>query len=99
MLAYGPMTRTIMISDDLAARLDSRRKAADNASLDTIAEAAIVRGLALDDFAENDSVPYDDDELKSLLAEADVSGPAVDWDGAAIRAKLSGDRVDRRRTG
>lgn len=78
------MSRTVTISDELAARLEKLRAEEGFASLDAVAEALM--GEVLQDGDEE----WDEEtlvELRALIAEADAS-PTADWDGAAVRAEV-----------
>jgi hypothetical protein len=61
------MPSTVTISDDLAARLETRRLAAGFASLDAAAEAVLALGLAAEPAEEGADV-------QALLAEAEEDG-------------------------
>lgn len=82
------MTKSVSISDDLAALLDDARRRAGLPSLDAAAEAAIARGLSGDGKADH-SAGRTDDQLRELLDEAESSGPAEAWDAAEVRRRLS----------
>ncbi len=75
------------ISDELAARVESRRLAAGLATLDDAAEALIVYGL-LADADDGGLSGRSDEELRDLIDEADASGPTEPWDGAEVRAEV-----------
>ncbi len=82
------MSKTVTISDDLAALLEARRRAAGYASLDATAEAFITKGLAANDPSEDHDLGRANDELRALIDEAEASGPVVAWDGAAVKAEV-----------
>ena len=80
------MSKTVTISDDLAALVEARRRAAGQPTIDAAAEALIAHGLIAD--AEGDhSVGRSDEELRALIDEAEASGPAEQWDAASARAE------------
>jgi hypothetical protein len=82
------MSKTVTISDDVARRLEARRAEGGFATLDAAAEAVLLNGLesgaANDDHLDGRSV----EEIRALIAEADASGAAVEWDASAIRAEV-----------
>lgn len=89
------MSRTVTISDDLAALLEERRKRGDFGSVDAAAEALIVQGLATeatDSHTDGRSV----EELRALISEADTSGPAEAWDAKSARAEIMSRYAARR---
>jgi hypothetical protein len=78
------MTRTVVISDELATRLEKLGTEEGFASLDEAAEALIAEGLL---YSGDD---WDDEAaaaVRALIAEADAS-PAADWDAATFRAEV-----------
>jgi hypothetical protein len=78
------MSRTVTISDELAARLEKVRTEEGFATLDAAAEALIVEGLdELDDWDEATVA-----ELRALIAEAEAGGPSKAWDAKAVRAEV-----------
>ena len=81
------MSITVTISSDLARRLEKRR-AESGASLDALVEALIAYALEGDDADDDHSDGFTDEELRAFIAEADASGPAVDWDAKAVRAEI-----------
>lgn len=85
----------IAISDGLAALLETRRDEAGYTSIEAAAEAAIARGLESTGFDEDHALPFSDNELKALLAEADASGPPKVWDAAAVRSEVLGRHAAR----
>lgn len=81
------MSKTVTISDDLAALVEARRRAVGHATIDAAAEALIAHGLVAD--AEDDhSAGRTDDELRTLIDAAEASRPAEPWDAAALRAEV-----------
>lgn len=76
------MSRTVTISDELAARLEELRAEEGFATLDAAAEALIAESL--DDDWDEATVA----ELRALIAEAEASGPAQEWDSKAVRAEV-----------
>jgi len=91
------MGKTVMISDDLAALLEVRRKEAGYPSLDATAEALIAQGLIADDASDDHSDGRSDDELRGLVDDAEASGPEVAWDAAAVKAEVLRRYAARRR--
>jgi hypothetical protein len=90
------MSKTLTISDDLAAVLEARRRASGHATIDAAAESLIARGLVAE--AEEDhSAGRTVDELRALIDEADASGSAEPWDAAAARAEVLSRYAQRRR--
>lgn len=82
------MTRTVTISDDLAARLEQRRAESGFASLDAAAEALIAYGLAADDVDDDHMDGRSAEDIRGLIAGAEASGPVVDWDPKAVKAEV-----------
>jgi len=73
------MSRTVVISDDLAELLEIRREKTGHASIDEVVVALIAEGL-LSDPADNDhDAGYTTEELRALIAEAEAGGPAELW--------------------
>jgi Arc/MetJ-type ribon-helix-helix transcriptional regulator len=85
------MSKKILISDELAERLEALRADRGFASIDEAAEALLTLAMAAEDLDE-ELESWSDEELRALIAEADAS-PAADWDAAAFRAEI------HRRTG
>lgn len=81
------MSRTVTISDDLAALLEKRRERGDFGSVDAIAEALIAQGLATE-ASDDHNDGRDIEELRALIAAADASGPAGAWDAKSARAEI-----------
>lgn len=91
------MSKTVTISDDLAAVLEARRRASGHPSIDAAAESLIARGLLAE--AEDDhSAGRTVEELRALIDEADASGRTEPWDAAAARAEVLS-RYAARRSG
>jgi len=82
------MSRIVKISDDLAALVEARRRAAGLATIDAAAEALITHGLIATAAEEDHSLGRSIEELRALVDEADASGPAEPWDAAAARAEV-----------
>lgn len=82
------MSKTVTISDDLAALLAARQRRMGYPSLDATVEAIIAHGLAADDANDDHAAGCSDDELRSLIDAAETSGPAVAWDAAAAKAEV-----------
>ncbi|HEY2710334.1 MAG TPA: hypothetical protein VGI95_20015 [Caulobacteraceae bacterium] len=82
------MTKTVTISDDLALRLEQRRKENGGESLDDVAEAVIVLGLVYDEAEFDENAGYADEELRTMIAEGDASGPAEPWSAAELTAEV-----------
>jgi hypothetical protein len=78
------MSKTLKISDELAAALEAKRKQADMPSIDATAEALLTDALALD-AGNADNLGLSDEALRALIAEGEASGPAVPWDAKAER--------------
>jgi hypothetical protein len=90
------MSKTVTISDDLAAVLEARRRASGHATIDAAAESLVARGLLAE--AEDDhSAGRTVEELRALIDEAEASGPAERWDSAAARAEVLRRHAERRR--
>ncbi|MBC7768383.1 MAG: hypothetical protein H7124_06310 [Phycisphaerales bacterium] len=89
------MSKTVTISDELAARLEQLRADEGFESLDAAAETLISQGLYVgdDDVMDERTIQ----ELRALIAEADASGPAVDWDAKAVRAEVLRRYAERNR--
>jgi hypothetical protein len=80
------MSRTVRISEEVAALLEERQKRAGYPSLDETAEAFIVRGMA-NDVSDDHSAGHTDDELRALIDEADASGESIAWDTVAVKGR------------
>jgi hypothetical protein len=79
------MTKSILISDELAARLEKLRAEEGFASLDAAAETLIAEGLyCADDDWDEETVA----EIRALIDEAKAGGPAQDWDAKSMRAEV-----------
>jgi hypothetical protein len=90
------VSRTLTISDDLAALVEARRRATGYPTIDAAAEALIAHGLVAE--AEVDhSAGRSDDELRTLIDEAEASGAAEPWDASAARAEVLQRFAARRR--
>lgn len=90
------MSKTVTISDDLAAVLEARRRASGHASIDAAAESLIARGLVAE--AEDDhSAGRTVEELRTLIDEADASEPAEPWDPVTARVEVLRRYAERRR--
>lgn len=81
------MTKIVTISDDLAARLEERRRETGQASLDDVAESLMEEALEFDDELDP-NCGYTVEELRALIAEADASGPSAPWDAAEVAAEV-----------
>lgn len=89
------MSKTVRISDDLAALVDARRRASGDVTIEATVESLIVRGLFLE--TEDHSAGRSDEALRSLIDEAENSGPAELWDAEAVRAEVLRRSTARRR--
>ena len=73
------------ISDNLAALVEARRRAAGFATIDAAAEELITHGL-IAAVAEGDhSLGRSDEALRALIDDG-ASSPAEPWDAAAVKA-------------
>jgi hypothetical protein len=90
------MSRTLKISDELAAALEAKRKQADMPSIDAAAEALLADALALD-AGNADNLGLSDEVLRALIAEGEASGPTVPWDHQAdfdeVRRRFASGKV------
>jgi hypothetical protein len=78
------MSRTLTISDELAAALEAKRQQADMPSIDVAAEVLLADALALD--SENfDDLGLSVEAMRAYIAEGLASGPAERWDPEAAR--------------
>ncbi|HEY1750815.1 MAG TPA: hypothetical protein VGG29_06105 [Caulobacteraceae bacterium] len=75
------------ISDDLAVRLEERRRETGQGSLDEVASSLMEEALDFDDELDP-NCGYTDEELRALIAEGEASGPAVEWAPGALRAEV-----------
>jgi len=72
------MSRTLTISDELAAALEAKRQQADMPSIDVAAELLLADALALD--SENlEDLGLSVEALRAFIAEGEASGPAEPW--------------------
>jgi Arc/MetJ-type ribon-helix-helix transcriptional regulator len=90
------MSRTVTISDELAAMLEARRRREGFPSLDAAVEAFIAQALAAD-VGEDHSAGRSDDELRALIDEGEASGQAAAWDPSAVRAEVIRRHAARKR--
>jgi hypothetical protein len=81
------MSKTVTISNNLAALVEARRRAAGFATIDAAAEELITHGL-IAAAAEDDHLGCSEEEFRALIDEADASGPAEPWDAAAAKAEV-----------
>lgn len=89
------MSKTITISDEMAALLEERRRLEGQRTLDDAAEIAIARGLvANDDDDQADGLSAE--ELRVLIEEGRQS-PAEPWDAAKFRAQVVSAYKDKMR--
>ena len=77
------MTTTLTISDALAVALEARRRADGFASLNEAAEALLQQALAPEPPGFLDGYPIE--ELRTLIQEAEDSGPAERFDMQELR--------------
>lgn len=91
------MSKTVVISDKLAAMVEERAKRLGFATIDSAVEAFVTESLTANDPLDDHSDGYSVEELRALIDEADASGPAEPWDFAAIRRELLGDDAKRSR--
>jgi len=82
------MSKTVTVSDKLAALVEAHRRAAGFATIDAAAEELITLGLIAATAAVHHSLGRSDGELRGLIDEADASGPAEPWDAAAVKAEV-----------
>jgi hypothetical protein len=81
------MARTVTISDDLAERLEARRRETGQGSLDEVAESLIAEALTFDGELD-ENCGYSVEELRALIAEAEASGPAEEWKPGELKAEM-----------
>jgi hypothetical protein len=94
------MSKIITISDELAARLEERRRLTGQKTLDDVAASAITEGLAGDDDEIDPNCGYTVDELRGLIAEGVASGPAEVWSPDELTAEVRRRNASQRgRTG
>jgi hypothetical protein len=82
------MSKTVTISDNLAALVEARRRAAGFATIDAAAEELITHGLIAAAAEDDHSLGRSDEELRALIDEADASGPAELWDAVTVKAEV-----------
>jgi hypothetical protein len=82
------MSKTVTISDDLAAFVEARRRVAGFATIDAAAEELITHGLIAAAAEDDHSLRRSDEEVRALIDAADASGPAELWDAAAVKAEV-----------
>jgi hypothetical protein len=82
------MSKTVTISDDLAALLEARQRLAGYPPLDATAEAFITHGLMANEADDDHSDGRTNAEFRVLLDEAEASGASVAWDAAAVKAEV-----------
>lgn len=81
------MSKTVTISDELAAALEAKQKEAGMASLDATAEALLSHAVA-QQALDADDLGLSESALRALIAEGDASGPTVPWDATAVRTEV-----------
>ena len=93
------MSKTVLISDDVAALLEKQRKLDGLPSLDAAAEAYIIHGLLADGPEDDHSDGRSVDELRALIQEAYDSGPAEPWDAEEMKAEVRRRYAERKQEG
>lgn len=85
---YAPrMSKTLNISDELAAALEVRRAQAGLASIDVAAELLLADSIAMD--ASNaDDLGLPESTLRALIAEGEASGPSASWESKSAREEI-----------
>lgn len=78
------MSTVITISDAPAQALERKRQEAGSDSLDAVDEAMLADAMSVDE-TDAGGLGYTDDELRTLIAEGEGSGPTVTWDAAAVQ--------------
>jgi hypothetical protein len=79
---------TVTISKELAALVKERQKKAGFPNINEAAAALIADGLLARRVDEDHSAGLSDDELRKLLDDAETSGPAEQWNAAAVRKEV-----------
>src|ERR1700744_4779704 len=80
------MARTVTISDDLAARLEERRRETGQGSLDDVAMSLMEEALDFDDELDP-NCGYTLEEMRALIAEGEARGPAGEWAPGGFAAR------------
>ncbi len=78
---------TVTIPEELASLVLERQRKLGYQTPDEAAAALITEGLVASS-EEDHSGGRSDEELRSLIDEAEASGPAEIWDGPALRAEI-----------
>ena len=81
------MSKSLTISDELAAALESKRMEAGMPSLDAAAEAWLAHAMALN-ASDADDLGLSEEALRALIVEGETSGPTVAWDAEAVRNEV-----------
>jgi hypothetical protein len=81
------MAKTVNISDDLAERLEERRRETGQGSLDEVAASLMEEALEFDDELDP-NCGYTVEELRALIAEGEASGPAAVWAPGELTAEV-----------
>jgi hypothetical protein len=89
------MSKTVTISDDLAARLEERRRETRQGSLDEVAASLMEEALEFDDELDP-NCGYTDEELRALIAEGEASGFAEPCSAAELSAEIRRRYAERR---
>ena len=82
------MSKTVIISDNLAALVEASRRAAGFATINAAAEEPTTHGLIASAAEDDHSLGRSNEKLRALIDQADASGPAEPWDAAAVRAEV-----------
>ncbi len=81
------MSATLIISDELAAALEDKRKQVGLPTIDAAAEALLTDALSAD-IGDADDLGLSEDALRALIAEGDASGQVAPWDARAARDEV-----------
>jgi hypothetical protein len=90
------MSKSLTISDELAAALEMKRKEAGIPSLDAAAEAWLAHALAVN-ASDADDLGLSEEALRALIVEGETSGPTVAWDAGAVRDEVRQRFANRKR--
>lgn len=81
------MSTTLIISDELAAALEAKRKQAGMPTIDAAAEFLLADAIEADT-SDVGNLGLSEEAVRALIAEGEASGPGVAWDAQAVRDEV-----------
>jgi hypothetical protein len=83
----GFMSTTLTISAEMAAALEAKRKQAGLPTIDAAAQFLLACTIEADT-SDAANLGLSEEALQALIAEDEASGPAVAWNGEAVRDEV-----------